>query len=78
MVETTIDQVGKGHYLGMKYLFGNDPDCIPRSRRTTRAMQDSLAATLLRRLGIPETPIAEETVTKDSGLSVVAGEDGLE
>ncbi len=21
MVETTIDQVGKGHYLGMKYLF---------------------------------------------------------
>jgi hypothetical protein len=47
MVETTMEEVGKGHYLGMKYLFEIDlGDDGP--------VEDSLAATLLRRLGIPD------------------------
>lgn len=37
MVEATMDEVGKGHYLGMKYLFemigpypATSPDVAPR------------------------------------------------
>lgn len=77
MVETTIDQVGKGHYLGMKYLFemiGLYPAPAPDDAPT----QDSLAATLLRRLGIPETQMPEELVTKDCATGAASSEDGLE
>ena len=77
MVETTIDQVGKGHYLGMKYLFemiGLYPAISPNDA----AEEDSLAAVLLRRLGLPEAPIEKPGVTKDSGASAVAVEDSLE
>ena len=77
MVETTIDQVGKGHYLGMKYLFemiglypATSTDDVPR--------EDSLAAILLRRLGLPDEPMPEAGVTKDSGDSTAAVEDSLE
>jgi len=77
MVETTIDQVGKGQYLGMKYLF-EMIGLYPATSTDEMPLQDSLAATLLRRLGIPETQMAEQTVTKDSGTSAAAGEDGLE
>jgi hypothetical protein len=77
MVETTIDQVGKGHYLGMKYLF-EMIGLYPEVSANEAVWHDSLAATLLRRLGIPEIQMAEETVTKDSGSSAAAGEDGLE
>jgi hypothetical protein len=77
MVETTIDQVGHGHYLGMKYLFemiGLYPAPVTNGAPT----EDSLAATLLRRLGLPETQGPEQTVTKYSGASATAGGDGLE
>ena len=40
--------------------------------------QDSLAAILLRRLGVPEAAILEESVTKDSGTASAPGENGLE
>jgi hypothetical protein len=53
MVETTIAEAVRGHSLGMKYLFemiGLDP-----ARPTDAApADDSLAATLLRKLGITE------------------------
>jgi hypothetical protein len=51
MVETTIEEVGKGHYLGMKYLFeliGH----YPGTAGEEAPVQDSMAATLLRRLGL--------------------------
>ena len=77
MVETTIDQVGKGHYLGMKYLF-EMIGLYPATSTNDAAEEDSLAAVLLRRLGLPEAPIEEPGVTKDSGASAAAVEDSLE
>lgn len=77
MVETTIDQVGKGHYLGMKYLF-EMIGLYPATATNQAAEEDSLAAVLLRRLGLPEAPMPEPGVTKDSEASAVDIEDGLE
>jgi hypothetical protein len=77
MVETTMEEVGKGHYLGMKYLFemiglypATSPDDAP--------MQDSMAAILLRRLGLPEAPMLESGVTEDSRTTADASGDVLE
>ncbi len=42
MVETTIDQVGKGHYLGMKYLF-EMIGLYPATSTNDAAEEDSLA-----------------------------------
>jgi hypothetical protein len=80
MVETTIDQVGNGHYQGMKYLF-EMIGLYPATITDDSAAQDSLAATLLRRLGLPGTPLPEQSVTKDfvdQARPVASGEDGLE
>lgn len=77
MVETTIEQVGKGHYLGMKYLF-EMIGLYPATATDNATAEDSLAAILLRRLGLPETPIPEPGVTKGSGPSAAAPEDSLE
>jgi hypothetical protein len=80
MVETTIDQVGKGHYLGMKYLF-EMIGLYPATSADDAPAQDSMAAILLRRLGLPEMQMSEQTVTKDSTDSVrsaATSEDGLE
>jgi hypothetical protein len=77
MVETTIDEVGKGHYLGMKYLF-EMVGLYPATSTDEAAIDDSLAATLLRRLGLSEVPLQEQGVTKDSGDSGAATEDALE
>ncbi len=76
MVETMIDQVGKGHYLGMKYLF-EMIGLYPATSTNDAAEEDSLAAVLLRRLGLPDEPIPEPGVTKDSRPSAGAVEDGL-
>src|SRR6185437_16457730 len=70
MVETTIDQVSKGHYLGMKYLF-EMIGLYPATSTNDSAEEDSLAAVLLRRLGLPEAPIEKSGVTKDSEASAV-------
>ncbi len=80
MVETTIDQVGKGHYLGMKYLF-EMIGLYPATSIDNTPAEDSMAAILLRRLGLPEMQMPEETVTKDSTDSprpAAGSEDGLE
>jgi hypothetical protein len=77
MVETTMEEVGKGHYLGMKYLF-EMIGLYPATSTDDAAVEDSMAATLLRWLGIPEGPTPDPGVTKDSGTTVSASEDVLE
>jgi len=66
MVETTMDEVAKGHYLAMKYLFemiGLDPAATPEESLA----DDSLAKTLLRRLRLPEET---EPATEVAGACV--------
>jgi hypothetical protein len=77
MVETTMEEVGKGHYLGMKYLF-EMIGLYPATPADDAAAEDSMAATLLRWLGVPEVPMPDTGVTKDSGTTVPATEDVLE
>jgi hypothetical protein len=77
MVETTMEEVGKGHYLGMKYLF-EMIGLYPAIAAEDAPAQDSLAATLLRRLGLAEEPTVEPGVTKDSTSAMAAAEDVLE
>ncbi len=50
MVETTIAEVEKGHYLALKYLF-EMIGLYPTTRTEDTPGEDSLARTLLRRLG---------------------------
>jgi hypothetical protein len=78
MVEATMEEVGKGHYLGMKYLF-EMIGLYPGTSADDGPVEDSLAATLLRRLGIPESSTPDAGVTKDSAMTTVsASEDVLE
>jgi hypothetical protein len=70
MVETTIAEVEKGHYLALKYLF-EMVGLYPTSGVDEGPGEDSLARTLLRRLGFPEdlSPVEikpENPVTKDT------------
>ena len=70
MVEITISEVDKGHYAAMKYLFemiGLYPAAAPEETEG----EDSLARTLLRRLGLPEEPMLEAETTKDCQLQPV-------
>jgi hypothetical protein len=53
MVKTTIAEAKKGHYLAMKYLFEMIGLC-PATTSEEAQQEDSLAKTLLRRLGLPE------------------------
>jgi hypothetical protein len=77
MVETTIEEVGKGHYQGMKYLF-ELIGLYPATVTDEAPAQDSMAATLLRRLGLPESPMQEKRVTKDIKTRTAVSDDGLE
>ena len=77
MVETTIEEVGKGHYLGMKYLF-EVIGLYPAAAADEVPTSESMAATLLGRLGVAEAPLPEQSVTKDSETSTAAGDDRLE
>ena len=52
MVETTMEEVDKGHYLAMKYLFEMIGLC-PATAPEGAIQEDSLAKTLLRRLTLP-------------------------
>ena len=70
MVEITISEVDKGHYAAMKYLFemiGLYPAAAPEETEG----EDSLARTLLRRLGLPEEPMLEAETAKDCQLEPV-------
>ena len=73
MVETTIAEVEKGHYLALKYLF-EMIGLYPTAGVEESGGDDSMARTLLRRLGIPEeTSVVESklesSVTNDTGES---------
>ena len=64
MVEITMEEVDKGHYLAMKYLFemiGLCPATVPEGV----IQEDSLAETLLRRLRLPEETEPSGEVTKE-------------
>ena len=65
MVEITMDEVDKGHYLAMKYLFEMIGLC-PATAPEGAIQEDSLAKTLLRRLRFPEETNPGADVTKDS------------
>jgi len=64
MVETTMDEIDKGHYLAMKYLFEMVGLC-PATTPEGAVQEDSLAKTLLRRLRLPEETSPGADVTKD-------------
>jgi hypothetical protein len=64
MVETTMDEVDKGHYLAMKYLFEMIGLC-PATTPERAPEEDSLAKTLLRRLRLPEDTILANEVTEE-------------
>jgi len=64
MVETTMDEVDKGHYLAMKYLFEMIGLC-PATTPEEAHQEDSLARTLLRRLRLPEETDPGAEVTKE-------------
>ena len=74
MVEITISEVDKGHYSAMKYLF-EMIGLYPAATQEETQGEDSLARTLLRRLGLPEEPMLEGHVPKDCGLQTVADEE---
>jgi hypothetical protein len=64
MVKTTMDEVEKGHYLAMKYLFEMIGLC-PTPLAGDAPQDDTLARTLLRRLQLPDEDdgVAETTTT---------------
>jgi len=65
LVEVTIGEVDKGHYLAMKYLF-ELIGLYPATEQEVLPGEDSLAKTLLRRLGVPEAELAVgPAITKD-------------
>jgi hypothetical protein len=64
MVEITMEEVDKGHYLAMKYLFEMIGLC-PATAPEGAIQEDSLAKTLLRRLRFPEESDPGTEVTKE-------------
>lgn len=64
MVETTIGEAESGHYAAMKYLF-EIIGLYPATAQAEPSSPDSLAQTLLRRLGLAEDSGTETKVTKD-------------
>ena len=77
MVEITISEVDKGHYAAMKYLF-EMIGLYPAAVQEEAQGEDSLARTLLRRLGLPEEPLLEDGIAKDGQLEpVVDGKDAV-
>jgi hypothetical protein len=78
MVEVTMEEVEKGHYLGMKYLF-EMIGLYPAAGEDGVVVPDTMGAILLRRLGLPEPATEEPAVTKDQATAAaVSDEEGLE
>jgi hypothetical protein len=73
MVTTTISEVGKGHYLAMKYLFEMIGLC-PATAPEGPPPEDSLAKTLLRRLRLPEDTDPGTEVTQECVADTVEQE----
>jgi hypothetical protein len=64
MVWSTIEEANKGHFAAMKYLF-EMIGLFPASGDEQEPEDNSLAKTLLRRMGVPEEPESGTEVTKD-------------
>lgn len=64
LVESAIAEADKGHFAAMKYLF-EMIGLYPANTPELTQADDSLAKTLLQRLGFPEEAAAEGTVPKD-------------
>jgi hypothetical protein len=72
MVRTTMEEAEKGHYAAVKYLF-EMIGLYPAATQEEIPGDDSLARTLMRRLGLPEEPMLEIGVTKDCEPPPVVG-----
>jgi hypothetical protein len=64
LVETTITEANKGHYAAMKYLF-EMIGLYPATAEEVPEVEDSLARTLLQRMGQQESFSNGVEVTKD-------------
>jgi hypothetical protein len=73
MVQITMDEVKKGHYLAMKYLFEMIGLC-PATTPEGPLPEDSLAKTLLRRLKLPEETDTGTEVTQECAADPVEQE----
>ena len=72
MVRRIIAEVDIGHYSAMKYLF-ELAGLYPATAQEETAGDDSLAKTLLRRLGLEEGTMLESGVTKDREMDATGG-----
>jgi|SRR5579863_10077828 len=73
MVQITMGEVKKGHYLAMKYLFEMIGLC-PATTPEGPLPEDSLAKTLLRRLRLPEETNPGTEVTQECAADSVEQE----
>jgi hypothetical protein len=73
MVTTTMNEVDKGHYLAMKYLFEMIGLC-PATAPEGPPPEYSLAKTLLRRLRLPEETDPGTEVTQECAADSVEQE----
>ncbi len=81
LVETTIGEADKGHYAAMKYLFELIGLYPATGEEEAAPGEDSLAKTLLKRLGVPEAeaePALEPAITKDSPENAGAAALGID
>ena len=86
MVETTVQEAGKGQPAAMKYLF--EMVGLYPSEQEVQESDGPWTRTLLRRLRLPEVPLPEEDaeeedgprdeVTKDTVVQLDPGEDAVE
>ena len=68
MVEATIDAVNNGQYAALKYLF-EAVGLFPADVQNETQPPGGLASILLHALGLPEVPVLDKTVTKNSAQS---------
>lgn len=71
LVESAIAEADKGHFAAMKYLF-EMIGLYPTTEQEITPGEDSLAKTLLQRLGLPEEPLLERAEAKDSPAETTA------
>ena len=68
MVETTMEEVNKGHYAALKYLF-EVVGLYPATSSADRTPEEhSLARTLLTRLGLEEDPLPESGTAESAKM----------
>jgi hypothetical protein len=80
IVKSLIEEARKGNCAPAKYLFemiGLYPAGV-QEQQQENPEEDSLARTLLRRLGLPEEPILESEVTKDREVPTSTNLDAVE